>query len=278
MRGAPMTLVISDVSSFGVVMVGDSAVTDQSNGAVSSGAAKVQYSPLANIGFALWGNAHVDHRRLDVWLGEFISTRISRADTVEEIGQRLATDLNSILSSTGQPWRNLVRGIHLTGFRNGVPVLFHVHCGNDNEPAHELRLYRDFPDDQHWSEAYYRRMLNFSFIHLRNGYHPLFAPLFDRAVQYAGDLRAQFNIQLPHPSIEGRLEFYKQLVRYVAGTLKAARLSQGVNENLSAIAFTEKGLVLDERLPVAPVSSSPSFDEFFIGTCSSTASGLIPAS
>lgn len=42
----------------------------------------------------------------------------------------------------------MVRGIHVAGFRNGLPVLFHVHCGHDNEPAHELRLHKDYPDDQ----------------------------------------------------------------------------------------------------------------------------------
>jgi hypothetical protein len=256
-----MTLVVSYISSFGVLMVGDSAV---SNCTVTGGAAKVQYSPAANVGFALWGNAGVDsHRRLDVWLAEFISTRVLPTDIVEEIGQRLASDLNSILLSSGRPWASLARGVHLTGFRNGLPVLFHVHCGHDNEPAHELRLYRDFPDDQHWSEAFVRRQLNIGFTHLRNGYHPLFAPLFDRALQYAGDIRAQFNIRLPHPSIEGRLEFYKQLVRYVAGTLRAARVSQGVNDTLSAIAFTERGLLIDERLPVPAASGSPSFAQLF---------------
>ena len=145
-----------------------------------------------------------------------------------------------------------------------MPVLFHVHCGHDDEPAHELRLYKDYPDDQNWSESFFRRTLSFGFIHLRNGYHPLFAPLFQRALQYAGDLRANFNIQIPHPSLDGRLEFYKLLVRYVAGTLKASKLSPGVNDALSAIAFTEGGLQINELLSL-PVPNPPgSYDEFFL--------------
>jgi hypothetical protein len=259
-----MTLVISDVSSFGVVMVGDSAVTNQQNGTVREGAAKVQYSPLANVGFALWGKANVGEGRLDEWLADFISTRIVSTDSVEEIGQRVATDLNSLLSRSGRSWKSLVRGVHLTGYRDGLPVLFHVHCGHPNEPAHELRLYRDFPDDHSYTQIVYRAKLNSHFLHLRNGYHALFGPLFDSALQYSVSLKTLFNIQLPHPSLEGRLEFYKSLVKFVAGTLKAAHLPQEVNETLSAIAFSETGLVIDERLPVAPPSASPSFDEFFI--------------
>jgi len=261
-----VTLVVSDISSLGIVMVGDSAVTDSRTNTVTAGAIKVQYSAAANVGFALWGNAGVDHRRIDTWLAEFISTRISKNDSVEDIGNRLSSELNAILVASRKSWADLVRGIHLAGFRNGLPVLFHVHCGHDDEPAHELRLYKDFPDNKKWSESHFRHLLSFGFIHLRNGFHPLFAPLFERAVQYAGDLRAQFNIQFPHPSLDGRLEFYKLLVRYVAGTLKAAKLSQGVNDTLSTIAFGPAGLIVDERLSFPTSPPIGSYEEFFLAT------------
>lgn len=257
-----MTLVVSDISSLGIVMVGDSAVT-RSDGSVVSGALKVQYSEAANMGFALWGTAGVDNRRLDFWLADFISNGIKAGDTVEAVGKRLADDLNPILLKSGNSWSSMVRGIHVAGFRNGLPVLFHVHCGHDNEPAHELRLYKDYPDDQNWSESFFERTLSFGFIHLRNGYHPLFAPLFQRALQYAGDLRANFNIQIPHPSLDGRLEFYKLLVRYVAGTLKASKLTPGVNDALSAIGFTVNGLQINELLSLPSPRPTGSYDEFF---------------
>jgi hypothetical protein len=261
-----MTLVISDVSSFGIVMVGDSAVTNQQNGTVSDGAAKVQYSPVANVGFALWGNANVGSGLLDEWLAGFISTRIGSIDSVEEIGQRLATDLNSLLLPSGRSWKSLVRGIHLTGYRDGLPVLFHVHCGHPDEPPHELRLYRDFPEDHSYGQDVYRAMLTSHFLHLRNGYHALFGPLFESSLEYSANLNALLHKQLPHPSLEGRLDFYKLLVKFVAGTLKAARLPQEVNEKLSAVAFSETGLMIDERLPVASLSATPSFGNFFMGS------------
>ena len=143
--------------------------------------------------------------------------------------------------------------------------LFHAHCGHDNEPAHELRLYHDYPDDQKWSESHFRSLLSYGFIHLRNGYHPLFGPLFQQSLGYAAQLRAAYNIQLPHPSLEGRFEFYKLLVRFVAGTLIASKLHPGVNDKLSAIAFDERGMVIDEELPVpSPAAGGPgAFDEYF---------------
>jgi hypothetical protein len=56
-----MTLIVSDISRYGIIMVGDSAVTRCTGGVktVTADAYKVQYAEPANIGFALWGNAGV---------------------------------------------------------------------------------------------------------------------------------------------------------------------------------------------------------------------------
>jgi hypothetical protein len=264
-----MTLVVSDISRHGIIMVGDSAVTIDSGGVKTAvdGAFKIQYAKAANIGFALWGNAGVDHRRIDYWLADFIQDQVKTGDSVEDTGNKLVSALNSTLLKTGRQWKDLVRGIHIAGYRDGLPVLFHVHCGHDNEPAHELRLYHDFPDDQKWSESHFKQLLSHGFIHLRNGYHPLFAPLFDQALGYSSQLRAGFNIQLPYPSLEGRFEFYKMLLRFVAGTLIAAKIHPGVNDRLSAIAFNASGMVIDEQLSLPLPMSGPAstFDEYFEG-------------
>jgi hypothetical protein len=245
-------------------MVGDSAITDQQNDTISEGAVKIQHSSIVNVGFALWGNAIVGGGLIDEWLADFISNQIGPTDSVEDIGHLLATTLNSVLSRSGRSWKSLVRGIHLTGYRDGLPVLFHVHCGHNNEPPHELRLYKDFPDDHSYSQDIYRSMLTSHFMHLRNGYHALFGPLFDNALNYSANLKALLHKQLPHPSLEGRLDFYKLLVKFVAGSLKAARLPQEVNETLSAIAFSETGLIIDERVQMSPRLTSSDFGELFI--------------
>jgi hypothetical protein len=263
-----MTLVVSEISSLGIVMTGDSAVT---RGASSeSGAVKVQYSPVANVGFALWGNAGVDRRRLDHWLAEFISDRISETDCVADIGNRLADDLNKILIKSGVVWKTLRRGIHVAGYKKGIPVLFHVHTGHEDEPAHELRLYKDFPDLRlQLSDADFRQLLNsHRSFHLRNGYYPLFVPLFEASQEYANALALRFNIQFPRPSLEGRLEYYELLVRFVAGTLKASGVAPAVNDTLSSIAFNAEGLIVNRQLPLQSPAPGASYSEYFAATCS----------
>jgi len=73
-----MTLVVSDISTYGIIMVGDSAVTNRigKTVSVSSDAAKVQYCGKTNVGFALWGNAGVGSKRMDYWLDDFINFRL----------------------------------------------------------------------------------------------------------------------------------------------------------------------------------------------------------
>jgi len=248
-----MTLVVSDISTHGIVMVGDSAVTCRKPGQpeeVVSNAVKVQYCPNANIGIAMWGYANAGSKRLDHWVASFLENDVGASDTVEGVGERLARKLNLILSRSGKKWKDLVCGFHVAGFREGLPCLYHVHCGHDNEPAHELSLHKDFPDDQKWSEYFFNYLLQHSFIHLRNGYHPLFGPLFDNILEYSKALRANFNISFPTKTLQARLDFYKLLVKFVAGVLPISGLAPRVSDKLSSIAFTPDGLEINEMLPL----------------------------
>ena len=220
-----MTLVVSDISRHGIVMVGDSAVTKRQGGGktVGADAVKIQYSAKANVGFAIWGKAAMSSTRFDYWLKDFITNEIGEGEAIEEIGAKLADQINSDLSKLGGPWASLVRGIHLAGYRDDEPVLFHVHCGHEGEAPHELRLYHDFPDDLKMPAKEFDEALRSGYVHLRNGYHPHFAVLFNSLFGYTAKLREIGKIEFPYPDIEGRLAFYKLLVKFVAETLKASK-------------------------------------------------------
>lgn len=244
-----MTLVVTEVSKHGIVMVGDSAVTmrNRSSGklSVKANAVKVLYSEAANIGFTLWGAASVGNYRLDYWMDDFVDSEVHNGDTVVSVGEKLNTALN--LRDT--EWEQNVKGIHVAGFMDGVPVLYHVHCDRENEPPHELRLYRDYPDDLGLSLSQFRVALEEQdgIAHLRNGYHTHFAVLYDAIERFAGGLGKVFGSEFPHPSLHGRLKYYELLVKTVAGALEASHEHQGVNSELSSIAFTSSGLVYDQR-------------------------------
>ncbi len=255
-----MTLVVSEISRHGILMVGDSAVGYGPRGArvVKGGASKVFYSGIANIGFAIWGNATVGGRQIDIWMDEFLNS-IKDNEEMEIVGQRLVTNLRTELLQENRPWDELVFGINGTGCRNGLPRLWHIHCGHPHEVPHEPRLYHDYPEDHGWGDMQFTLLLNappppqphLRFPpHLRNGYIPHYGLLFEGMMGYATGLRQHIGVNFPQETLEGRLAFHKILVRFVADVLVAAGEDPDVNDQLSCVAFTEGGLRIDERLPL----------------------------
>lgn len=255
-----MTLVVSEISKHGIVMIGDSAITYSNVAGIPAGAidgaAKVQYSDKANVGFAIWGNGIVQGQQIDSWVNNFIEASIAENEELESVGQRLTEQLKNELAKENRPWRELVFGIHLAGYKNDLPRLWHIHCGHHNETPHKPKLYHDYPEDQNWTEDYYRALFfppeseATAKAHLRNGYTPHYALLFKSMNDYVNNLRQNLGIDLPHNSLEGQLNFHKLLVRFVAGALVAAGEHPGVNDSLASISFNQNGLVSDERLPV----------------------------
>lgn len=250
-----MTLVVSDISKHGVVMVGDSAITKKKDGKfekVETGAVKVQYCRSANIGISMWGYGQVNDIPLDKWISKFLQSYVESNDTIESVGTLLSEQLNEIHIATGKSWSELICGFHLGGYINDLPHLYHVHCGHSNEQPHELRLYKDYPNEQHWNEKQFRFILENEFCHIRNGYNPIFGLLFENTMKYAQQLKDHLGITFPQNSIKGRLLFYKELVKFVAGVLTASGINKCVNDTLSAIAFNQQGIAINEQLAFAP--------------------------
>ena len=253
-----MTLVVSEISRLGILMIGDSAITFSQTGlptVVINGAAKIHYSEKANIGFAMWGNAFVRGQQLDLWLKTFIDTTIIANEDIEIVGQRLTKQIRIELEQEHKPWSDLIFGIHIAGYKDGLPRLWHIHCGHSNEPDHEPRLYHDFFEDK-WSEDYFRATFfppgggGTASAHLRNGYAPYYGLLFDSLIGYSNNLRGILGTELPTDTLEGHLQYHKILVKFVAGALVAAGIHPGVNDNLSSISFNQDGIITDNRFDV----------------------------
>jgi hypothetical protein len=229
-----MTLVITEVSeAFGCVVVGDSAVTKGTN--VVYGAEKIHYSSAANIGFAIWGNACLVGQRVDEIIALFVSG-LDGSTTPRNAGLQLAMLLNERGMQDGRDWLKLRGGVHICGYQNTTPVLFHVHTGHDPpEPQGPFQLHEDYPN----ATAGY---------HLRNGYYHMFAGLFDGMQHYAERL-GQLGFRWPNGGVEDRVAYYSIMVETVARTLEAAGRQPSVGGLVSALAFNRSGIQVDKRIP-----------------------------
>jgi hypothetical protein len=89
-----MTLVVSEITKNGITMVGDSAVSFKHDGSMSyrNGASKIHYNPKVNIGCALWGNAMVGGRQLDMWINDFLDYFDENHD-IDDLAQKLSNPL-----------------------------------------------------------------------------------------------------------------------------------------------------------------------------------------
>jgi|SRR5579862_1877666 hypothetical protein len=230
-----MTLVITEVSErFGCVLVGDSAVTI--NGTqVQLGAEKIHYSDDASIGFAIWGNACISGRRVDELVSSFVKG-LPAAASPRSAGRELAAFLTHESEKDGRPWTQLRGGVHVCGYQDSVPVLFHVHTGPElPAPQGPFELHEDFPDATNGAQ-------------LRNGYYQMFAPLYLGMEQYVRRLN-ELKFTWPHQSVEDRVSYFSIMVETVARTLEAAARLPAVGKDVSGFAFNRNGIQVEKRLP-----------------------------
>jgi len=130
-----MTLVLGELSSFGIAMAADSAVTITNtrtglSHARPNAARKLQFVPYLNAGVSCWGLGEIAVRPTDEWLSEFIHNN-STLRTLRSFAEELARQLNSLVRDprvgTG------IAGFHLAGFENynsiSTPSFYHIHDG-----------------------------------------------------------------------------------------------------------------------------------------------------
>lgn len=211
-----MTLVLTEVSTYGVTMAADSAVTFP-GGRVYVGAQKLLPVFQINAGLSIWGRGEINGMDADMWLQGFIENEVNDGMGLWDMAEALADRLNTEL---GSPIEERM-GIHVGGFdeRNGVrgPAFYHIHNGHfhyelgngqiwevpeEDPPIRELRAHPDhlpaiYPED------------NFP-IPTRNGDFSIFGILFDKVHPVLNDIQSKSGVRFPYPrSLAGRGEYLR---------------------------------------------------------------------
>jgi hypothetical protein len=256
-----MTLVSTSVSARGITVVGDRAitVTDEAGNQSFVAAPKIFYSKAANISLTIWGNFYLPGKSMEYWMPDFVS-EISETDTLEAVGKRLADELTSRLTVPNMSWGDYRRGIHLAGYVNSIPHIYHVHTGEPTQGHHPPHLYYDIPygpltlsfppidggrEPFEREKAYLAHLAMGGTAHLFNGEHVLFGFLHDALERLRGRLERSTRMRIPAPTIQGQLSLERALVRFAANLLGAAELPPTVSEDVDCIAFDARGLIIE---------------------------------
>jgi hypothetical protein len=130
-----MTLILTELTSFGIAMAADSAVkvinTRTGLAQIVPGVArKLQQVPYLNAGISCWGEGEIENTPTDQWLSAFIASN-QGIDNLHDFAGELASQLNDRIPSP--PRGNRCLGFHLAGFDdfNGTPTpsFYHIHDG-----------------------------------------------------------------------------------------------------------------------------------------------------
>jgi hypothetical protein len=246
-----MTLVVSTVSQRGITVVADCAVSRLSLDAppvvLPETAEKIIYSSAANIAFAFWGKTFFGGTDYFVWANDVVQKEVTAGTSLIDASDLLAERINEQLApfaSKLHGWGELRRGVHVSGYVDGLPCIYHVHTGASHDANHSLRVHRDFPDVHGGgADAHRQSLLEGKRAQLFNGFHELFGTLGESFGPLRSRLEKDFGVKIPAPTLRGQLELDRTLVRLAGGLLRAADRAPQVSVEVSDVAFTADGRV-----------------------------------
>jgi hypothetical protein len=246
-----MTLVLTELSPFGIAMAADSAVTylDPGTGGrfvKPNAAEKLQVIPWLHAGLACWGIGEINGKATDEWIAGFIRTNSGMPD-LPSFANALAAALQTHVgpSPKGEPRL----GFHLAGYEkyNGeqVPSFYHIHDG----PSTTLQA-RGLTVDPHRFNANHD-MPPGEFLRLttaeggwitRNGDYILYAQLFNILDGFFEAL-AQENIMIPNSqNLTDRAEYLVFQIRTVSDLYRMSNLVPGIGGAIKFLTISPAGL------------------------------------
>jgi len=241
-----MTLIITELSEFGIAMVADSAVTyferlpsEQPVPRVLNGALKLQVIPYLNAGVSVWGhgtlpveNAHVS---TDIWLRYFIQHH-SGVASLDEFVDRLQIELQNIAGDLQKPL-----GFHLAGYVDvddrRLPDFYHVRNNDGTFRQYNMHDFVNghvpFPDGIEKGKPF----------RVRNGdygpYAILSAGLENVLPQIHSD--SDLKLAIPHPSLHGRIGYLTAWVRFVSDLYASSGLIRTIGGGITALGISPEG-------------------------------------
>lgn len=245
-----MTLIITELSKFGIAMVADSAVTltqalpsGKERSRVLNGAQKLQIIPYLKAGVSVWGLGEIHAKSgsvaTDIWLGDFIE-RYSGASSISEFANCLVQELQIIIGDVQTPI-----GFHLAGFEDidqrKLPTFHHVRNVDGTYRHYDFHQFipgQDFPprelaDDE---EPYLTR----------NGDYGPYA-LMSEAIEYILPRIQAIGLEIPAPSLRGRIAYHSAWVRFVSELYASSDLLKTIGGSVAGL-----GIYPDGRMDYYP--------------------------
>ncbi len=229
-----MTLLLTELTPFGIVMAADSAQTQEVTNSdrsvtyrVLTGVVKLQVIPKLRAGISMWGLGWIPVLGMpptDVWLKNFIANQSEHYNTIAEFATLLQDELRQCIAPIDIGDANNVLGtigFHLAGYvdydGHPSPTLYHIHNGVSTALASRnieidptiVNANHDLPPNI-VQEGFARGE---GFLH-RNGDWTTYAQFFNHVGTFLDGLSEQRGIRIPDSrNLKERAEWLRFQIR-----------------------------------------------------------------
>lgn len=242
-----MTLVLTELSPFGIAMTADSAVTFTNprtgySFAKPNAAEKLQVIPYLSAGISCWGLGQIAGKATDEWLADFIRVN-SSLPSLASFANTLAATLQSHLGPS--PTKQSRLGFHLAGFEpyNGKPVpsFYHIHDGPSTtlqergitvDPS-RFNANHDMPP-----EEFLKRGGRIT----RNGDYQFYAQMFKLLEDFFLSLSSLGIIVPDSKNLSDRAEYLVFQIRTVSDLYKMSNLVPGIGGAVKYLTISPGGI------------------------------------
>jgi hypothetical protein len=246
-----MTLVLTEISQYGIVMGADSAVTcqtclpsGQTGNRVLTGVHKLMPIPYLQAGVSCWGYGKIGNLDTDIWLKDFILSHKGQSQTLQAFATHLEVELNKIIPPTlsGQA----EAGFHLAGFvdKNGClkPDFWHIHNGPSQYFQTINKHVFNANYDLAGAIAQGSYNLNNPYLITRNGDYLFYAAWWANFERLLNSTLRQRNINIPQPSLEGRAEYIRFQIRTISQIYRMSSLLPSIGGEITTLIIDDTGI------------------------------------
>lgn len=228
-------------------MVADSAVTNStplSSGKVVvqvlNGVHKLQIIPHLQAGISVWGRGSIPTSQgeisTDIWLMDFIE-RSTNTSSIDEFANMLAKESQNALAG-----KQDCLGFHLAGYvqdkSETLPTFYHI---RNVDGTYKHYTFHDFISGQDYAP---KALRNNEVYLTRNGDYGVYAALATATQQLLPHIQSSVGMNIPHPSLQGRLAYHRAWVTFVSDLYASSGLLRTIGGNVSALGIYPDGNIV----------------------------------
>lgn len=249
-----MTLVLTELSKFGIAMAADSAMTYGTDvKRTLNGVQKLQIIPKLNTGIACWGEGEINGIETDIWLDKFIKDRKKEYNSIDEFALLLQKQLREYIDEIDATKLNFMFGtigFHLAGFveyqNEQVPTFYHIHNGRSLALEHRyIKINPNIVNANHDLPP------NIVKEHLRKGTNPvtrngeieIYALIFDQLDDFFKLINKNTPIKIPYSlTLEDRVDWLKFQIKTISGLYELSNIGPTIGGEISTLTISSNGI------------------------------------